>query len=99
MTAQRPNPFGSLESAHEFMTLLREALDDAYASVEHDTATAQATRGAERRVEALRLVQHKLTRLRQNVQASLVLMNDLRTLRRLLLHEREGGIADSMDER
>jgi hypothetical protein len=34
-------------------------------------------------------VDHKLNSLRQHVLASLILLNDLRTLRRLLLGERE----------
>jgi hypothetical protein len=91
MPSDRPNPFDSLESAHEYMTLLREALDDAYASVVHDTTVAEQTAGAERRLEALRLVDHKMKRLRQNVQSSLLLLNDLRLLRRLLLGERESA--------
>ena len=44
--------------------------------------------GLERRVDAFRLVSLKLNQLRQHLLASLVLLNDLRTLRRLLLGER-----------
>ena len=57
---------------------------------------AEDTAGAERRLDALRLVDHKLNRLRQNVLASLILLNDLRTLRRLLNGERQaaGAIDD-----
>jgi hypothetical protein len=84
----RKSPFGSIESAYEFMSLLREALDEAYREILTDTETAQRAAGAERRVQALRLVDLKLNRLRQHVLASLVLLNDLRTLRRLLLGER-----------
>jgi hypothetical protein len=84
----RESPFGSIESAYEFMSLLREALDEAYGEILADTETAQRIAGAERRVQALRLVDLKLNGLRQHVLASLVLLNDLRTLRRLLLGER-----------
>ncbi len=77
-------PFESLESAHDYLNLLREALEEAYTSILDDTAVAQ-TAGAGRRLDALRLVEHKLNRLRQNLLASLVLLNNLRTLRRLLL--------------
>jgi hypothetical protein len=84
----RESPFGSIESAYEFMSLLREALDEAYGEILTDTETAQRSAGAERRVQALRLVDLKLNGLRQHVLASLVLLNDLRTLRRLLLGER-----------
>jgi hypothetical protein len=44
-------------------------------------------------VEALRLVAHKLNQLRQHLLASLRLLNDLRTLRRLLLNERQTASA------
>ena len=81
-------PFDNIESAYQYVGLLREALDDAYASLQDDTAEAN-TRGAGRRVEALRLVDHKLNQLRQHLLASLMLLNDLRTLRRLLLNERQ----------
>ena len=93
------NPFDSLESAQEFMGLLREAIDDAYSGILDDLAVARATAGAERRVDALRVVDHKLNQLRHNVLASLILLNDLRMLRRLLLDERRptgSGPADDM---
>jgi hypothetical protein len=93
MTPPRDSPFETLESAHEFVSLLREAVDDAYASILDESARAQATKGAERRLDALRLVDHKLNGLRQSVLASLILLNDLRTLRRLLLGERQGAAA------
>ena len=81
-------PFGSIESAYEFMGLLREALDEAYEQIQDDTDAARQTKEAERRVQALRLVDAKLNQLRNHVLASLVILNDLRTLRRLLLGER-----------
>ena len=80
-------PFESLESAHEYVGLLREVLDEAYIAILDDTAAAQEI-GAARRVEALRLVEHKLGLLRAHLLDSLILLNDLRTLRRLLLAER-----------
>jgi hypothetical protein len=93
-----PNPFESLESAQEFMGLLREAVDDAYGGILDDIATARETEGAGRRVDALLVVDHKLNQLRQNVLACLLLLNDLRTLRRLLLSERRQSTAQTPDE-
>ena len=55
----RETPFDSIESAYEFMGLLRESLEEAYAEIQTDTETA-LTAGAERRVQALRLVDLKL---------------------------------------
>jgi hypothetical protein len=89
MAEDLSTPFDSLESAYEYLSLLREAVDVAYASILDDTAVAEQTKGAKRRVDALRIVDHKLSQLRQNLLASLILLNDLRTLRRLLLGERE----------
>jgi len=88
MTEEHDGPFETLESAHGFVSLLREAVDDAYGSILDQVAEAQSA-NAERRVDALRLVDHKLNSLRQHVLATLILLNDLRTLRRLLLGERE----------
>lgn len=95
MTGKRDSPFETLESAHEFVSLLREAVDDAYGSILDEITVARETRGAERRLDALRLVDHKLNGLRQNVLASLILLNDLRTLRRLLLSERRSAAAET----
>jgi hypothetical protein len=95
MSQETGSPFETLESAYEFVCLLREAVDDAYGSILDETARAQETQGAERRLDALRVVDHKLNSLRQNVIASLILLNDLRTLRRLLLAERKPAAADA----
>jgi hypothetical protein len=89
MTQSRQVRFDTLESAHEYVNQLRETVDAEFASILEDTAIAEQTSGEERRVDALRLVQHKLTSLRRNLLSSLILLNDLRTLRRLLLGERK----------
>lgn len=97
MTQESSSPFESLESAHDYLSLLREALEEAQASILDDAEVAQK-HGATRRLDALRLADHKLDRLRQHLLASLVLLNDLRTLRRLLLAERPGATATSDNE-
>ena len=74
------NPFASIESAHDYVSLLREAIDESYAEIQDDTNEAQRTPGAERRVQALRLVDLKLNQLRNHMLASLIILNDLRTL-------------------
>jgi F0F1-type ATP synthase membrane subunit b/b' len=76
-------PFESIESTQEFMELLLEAIDDASEEVQKDMEDAE-----ERRREALLLVSHKLEKLSQHVTSSRRILNDLRTLRRLLLDER-----------
>jgi F0F1-type ATP synthase membrane subunit b/b' len=76
-------PFESIESTQEFVELLLEAIDDAGREVQNDLESAE-----ERRREALLLVSHKLDKLSHHVTASRRILNDLRTLRRLLLDER-----------
>ena len=80
-------PFDNLESARQYVALLCEAVEDARRGVEWDVTLAQ-DEGATRRVEALQLVNYKLDRLKYHLDNSRRLLNDLRTLRRLLLGER-----------
>jgi len=87
MSEEIARPFDSLDSALEYMTLLGESIDEAMAEVQRDLATA---RGHEelRTVQALELAQFKMKQLSTYVQRSQRALNDLRTLRRLLLEER-----------
>lgn len=80
-------PFDSIESAHEYIGLLCEALDDAHRTIGQEIAHPCEFTGA-RHVDALRLVDYKLKSLRQHFVASRRLLTDLRTLRRYLLDER-----------
>jgi hypothetical protein len=81
-------PFDTVEGAHEYVRLLAEAIAEAGESVKDDIAAARA-QGASRRLDALQLVAFKLEKLQAHVTSSRRLLNDLRTLRRLLLDERE----------
>jgi hypothetical protein len=85
---ERQTPFDSLESSHDYVRMLGQAIDDAVCQIEQDIRIATAN-GANRRVEALRLAAYKLALLRGHFVSSRRLLNDLRTLRRLLLGERE----------
>lgn len=80
-------PFDSVESAHEYLNLLREALIEAKQEIDGDLASG-ANDQFPRRVDALRLVLYKLDKLEQHLRSSGRLLNDLRSLRRLLLEER-----------
>jgi len=81
--------FDSIEDAHQYVSLLGEVLDQTQDTIQEDIAMAQSGEAA-RRLEALLLVRYKLERLRHHMGASRHILNDLRTLRRLLLGEREG---------
>jgi hypothetical protein len=86
VSTQPETPFDSLEGAHEYIRLLLEAIVDARKDLAADAAAAEGK--PDRRVEALRLVEYKLEKLETHLQSSSRLLNDLRTLRRLLLEER-----------
>ena len=82
-------PFDSIEGSLEYLDLLREVIEKTRKDVEGDVAAAAAEEGAARRLEALRLVVYKLDRLAFHMDAGHRALNDLRTLKRLLLGGRE----------
>jgi hypothetical protein len=82
-------PFDNIESSHKYVTLLAEAIRETLADVEADIAMAGAEgEGATRRKEALQLIHFNLTKLAGHMTSGSRILNDLRTLRRLLLDER-----------
>jgi hypothetical protein len=81
-------PFDSIEGSQEYVALLAEAIEEARKDVDADIAVALAE-GAERRTEALQLVNYNLAKLSLHITTSRRILNDLRTLRRLLLAERQ----------
>lgn len=80
-------PFDSVENAHQYVRLLAETIAEAKGEIAADLSVAE-TSNEERRVQALQIVQFKLDKLERHLQTSSRLLNDLRTLRRLLLEER-----------
>jgi hypothetical protein len=81
-------PFDSIENAQDYLHLLLEAISDARQDIAADLKSTEQA-GLARRVEALRLVQYKMDKLEQHLRSSSRVLNDLRTLRRLLLDERK----------
>jgi hypothetical protein len=81
------SPFPSLESAQEYIALLAIAVVDAQSDIQQDIDAA-GNENADRRLAALRLVDYKLNQLRNHMSTTGRLLNDLRSLRRLLLAER-----------
>jgi hypothetical protein len=90
MVADIERPFANIESAQEYVRLLGEALLEAQADIQRDIERAQRE-NAGRRQEALYLVHYKLVQLQQHLRAASQVLNDLRTLRRLLLGERRAN--------
>jgi hypothetical protein len=89
-------PFDTVENAHDYVRLLVEAIAEAKSEIATDLA-GDPKAHPQRRVEALRLVQFKLDKLEQQLQSSSRLLNDLRTLRRLLFDERPESIPTGKD--
>jgi hypothetical protein len=85
-------PFDSIENAHQYIRLLVEAIVEAKSEIETDLGIATQHK-SERRAQALQIVQFKLDKLEQHLEISSRLLNDLRTLRRLLLEERPESVS------
>ncbi|HXA52054.1 MAG TPA: hypothetical protein VNV86_17175 [Candidatus Acidoferrum sp.] len=94
MSYQAETPFDSIESSHEYVAMLAEAVEEARREVEEEVAAAEHER-ADRRKEALLLVSYNLAKLNLHITSSRRILNDLRTLRRLLLAER--GVRNTND--
>lgn len=88
MSYKPETPFDSIESAQQYVELLIEAIEESKRDVDTDIARAESNR-LERQKQALQLVSNNLSKLSQHMTTSLRILNDLRTLRRLLLDERQ----------
>lgn len=81
-------PFDTIESAQDYVDLLLEAIEETRRDVGAEIRLS-AGPGGERRAQALQLVALNLNKLSSHVTKSRRVLNDLRTLRRLLLEERK----------
>jgi hypothetical protein len=81
--------FESIESAHEFIVVLEEAIIEAVRDVQDHIDKAAEGRD-ERQTHALNLAMFKLNQLSVQMHKSRRNLNDLRTIRRLLFGERDG---------
>jgi hypothetical protein len=88
MSYTSETPFDNIESSHHYVSLLAEAIEEARREVEEEIALAMKE-GPERRKEALQIVAYNLAKLSLHIKTGGRILNDLRTLRRLLLAERE----------
>ena len=88
MSYQLETPFDNIESALEYVNHLLEATSEAQDQIGTEIRRAANPQLA-RRKQALQLVSYKLDKLSSHIAASRRILNDLRTLRRLLLEERK----------
>lgn len=88
MNYQSETPFDNIESALEYVNHLLEATREAREQIGREVLRAANPQLA-RRKQALQLASYKLDKLSSHIAASRRILNDLRTLRRLLLEERK----------
>ncbi len=86
----RELPFDSIESAHEFVTLLAKVALDTKRDINTDIQREMSS-NVSRRLDALQIVAYKLETLDLYLTKSSRILTDLRSLRRLLFGERTNG--------
>ena len=99
--SQKPHAetnFGSIEGAAEYLGQLLEAVNEAHEDLKGEALLAAST-GADRREQAIQLATYKLSQLKNHLTTSHRLLNDLRTIRRLLFAERQIGAPDGGAEK
>ena len=89
MTPELENPFHSIDSAYQLMTLLAATIVEARQELETDIER-DAKLNLSRRLNAVRVTLYNLKKLESDINRSRRLLNDLRTLGRLLFEERAG---------
>lgn len=87
-------PFDSIENAQQYIKLLVETVAEAKRDIDNQIIVA-TDQTPDRRVQALRMVQFNLEKLQRYLTASSRALNDLRTLRRLLLEQRPASSVPS----
>jgi len=88
---QSEQPFDSIESAYDFFRILSEAVAEAKQDIEEQIqGQVQRESGSQssRRLDALRVVFYSVAKLEFHIHCSRRILNDLRSLRRLLFEER-----------
>ena len=94
------SPFESVESAQEYVGLLLEAVVSGSEDIKGDIERAEKSENT-RHKQALLVVAHQLNLLSAHLTKTRRILNDLRSLRRLLLNERtlaSGPDPESVDE-
>jgi len=95
MNPREEDHFETLESAHDFVTLLAETVAQAKHELESDVQRESA---ASRRRDALQIALYNVAKLESHVNRSSRILNDLRTLRRLLFEERRTQSGKTIEE-
>lgn len=99
MAKRSASPFDTIESAHSFVQFLSSTLAETKKEVAADV-DRESPGGPNRRRDALLVAIYNLERLEYHLTRSARLLNDLRTIRRLILEERTkpGALIGAQDE-
>jgi len=92
VSEESETPFDSIEGSYQYVDMLSEAIAEARRDVEEEVALAEKE-NADRRKQGLLLVSYNLAKLEGHMTTSRRLLNDLRTLRRVLMSERTSSKA------
>ncbi len=87
MSKKSASPFDTIESAHSFVQFLASTLAETKKEVSADIEL-ETDGDVNRRRDALLVAMYNLERLEYHLTRSTRLLNDLRSIRRLLLEER-----------
>ena len=90
MSHEPETPFDSIEGSYQYVDMLAEAIEEARRDVEEEVAIAEKEL-ADRRKQGLLLVSYNLAKLEGHITSSRRILNDLRTLRRVLMSERQSA--------
>lgn len=88
MDYQPGSPFDSIESAHDFVRILSLVVKETRQEIDTDIKRESDLK-VPRRLDALRLASYNLDKLELHMNKSCRILNDLRSLRRLLFEERK----------
>jgi hypothetical protein len=91
MNQQSGSPFDSIENAHAFVGLLSEVVAETKRDIDADIQRELSAKSS-RRLDALRIAFYSLEKLELHMTTSCRILNDLRSLRRLLFEERSSGV-------
>lgn len=88
MNTSAGSPFDSIESAHDFVKILSAVVAETKQEIDEDIKRESDLK-VPRRLDALRVASYSLEKLDAHMIKSCRLLNDLRSLRRLLFEERK----------
>ena len=91
MNGEAGRYFDSIESAYDFVGLLSDTVTEAKREIDADIER-EGNSNSSRRLDAMRLASYNLEKLALHMRRTCRILNDLRSLRRLLFEERTAAV-------